>query len=98
MKKCGGLVAVAAVMFGQVTAQAGFSALPYSIIQPANHSCVLQAKLPSCPEQNPMQVGFETMYRHDQGKADQVVVEPGRFLLCRDIWYAQCETQLVTPT
>ncbi|KAK9899000.1 hypothetical protein P389DRAFT_194014 [Cystobasidium minutum MCA 4210] len=46
------------VTFGvhQTLAQAGFTPLPYSFIQPANHSCVLQEKLPSCPNQDPTQV------------------------------------------
>jgi hypothetical protein len=51
-----GLLAIGTVFVREAVAQAGFSPLPYSFIQPANHSCVLQAKLPSCPEQDPMMV------------------------------------------
>jgi len=40
----------------KVAAQAGFSALPYSFITSANHSCVLDTPGLSCPEANPMEV------------------------------------------
>lgn len=56
MKKGTAALVAVTLLSKKVAAQAGFSALPYSFIQPANHSCVLQAKLPSCPEQNPNEV------------------------------------------
>jgi hypothetical protein len=56
MKRTAYLGLLWALFSRQVTSQAGFTPLPYSFIQPANHSCVLQEKSFSCPEQDPTQV------------------------------------------